>query len=259
MATKEQIRELLKAELRPINGKLEVIEAKFNDLQTAVDFLSTKYDTLLSQVQSSNEKLLALTSTSKNLKKDIQDVQKTAGKAANDYEELAQYLCRDCLEIAGIQPTRDLSCNHIVKSIGEALDLEITDSDISTSHPVPSYNKDASPKIIVKFTRRDVRNTFYGNRKKLKGKKVKNLPSLNLGNNNNYIYISESLTPSKKKLFGRANKLKKRLKWKFIWTNNGRIYLKESDNTNTHVIDSEENMNELELQYHSSNNASAHN
>ncbi|KAJ7331614.1 hypothetical protein OS493_019202 [Desmophyllum pertusum] len=41
MATKEQIRELLKAELRPINGKLEVIEAKFNDFQTAVDFLST--------------------------------------------------------------------------------------------------------------------------------------------------------------------------------------------------------------------------
>ena len=56
MATKEQIRELLKAELRPINGKLEVIEAKFNDLQTAVDFLSTKYDTLLSPTSTEFER-----------------------------------------------------------------------------------------------------------------------------------------------------------------------------------------------------------
>ena len=55
---------------------------------------------------------------------------------------------------------------------------------------------------------------------------------------NKKIYISESLTPKKKKLFGSVNKLKKELKWKFIWTNHGRIYLKKGEDTQTHKIDS---------------------
>ena len=55
---------------------------------------------------------------------------------------------------------------------------------------------------------------------------------------NKKIYISESLTPKKKKLFGSVNKLKKELKWKFIWTNHGRIYLKKGEDMETHKIDS---------------------
>ena len=44
-----------------------------------------------------------------------------------------------------------------------------------------------------------------------------------------YIYISESLTSTRKKLFGEINKERKRLKWKHIWTQNGRIFIKEAD------------------------------
>ena len=40
---------------------------------------------------------------------------------------------------------------------------------------------------------------------------------------------SESLTPTRKKLFGEVNKERKRLKWKHIWTQNGRIFTKETD------------------------------
>ena len=45
------------------------------------------------------------------------------------------------------------------------------------------------------------------------------------------VYISESLIPSKKKLFGVFNKLRKKLQWKYIWSNNGRIYLKQATNS----------------------------
>ena len=40
----------------------------------------------------------------------------------------------------------------------------------------PSYKPDAPPKIIVKFTRRDTRNSFYSNRKKLTQNIVQDLP-----------------------------------------------------------------------------------
>ncbi|CAH3013802.1 unnamed protein product [Porites evermanni] len=43
--------------------------------------------------------------------------------------------------------------------------VQVKEGDISTSHPLPTFKEDAPPKIIVKFTRRDMRNSFYTNPK----------------------------------------------------------------------------------------------
>ena len=70
----------------------------------------------------------------------------------------------------------------------------------------------------------------YANRRKLVKKKACNLPDLDLDLDlNNNVYISESLTSTRKKLFGEINKERKCLKWKHIWTQNGRILIKEAD------------------------------
>ena len=71
---------------------------------------------------------------------------------------------------------------------------------ISIAHQIPTYKEDAPSKIIVKFTRRDTRNRFYGSRRKLANKKIQDLPDLNLTSTEN-VYISESLTPYKMQLF----------------------------------------------------------
>jgi hypothetical protein len=49
----------------------------------------------------------------------------------------------------------------------------ITVHKVLNTHPLPTCNKDALPKIIVKFTRRNVRNKFYVERKTLAGKNLK--------------------------------------------------------------------------------------
>ena len=57
--------------------------------------------------------------------------------------------------------------------------------------------------------------------------------------------ISESLTRYKKGLFGEVNKLRKRIRWKHIWTQNSRIYIKEIDKSAVVVIDSYEDLDEF--------------
>ena len=44
------------------------------------------------------------------------------------------------------------------------------------------------------------------------------------------VLISESLTSSKQKLFGEVNKMKKTLQKEFIWTNNGKIFIRQDEN-----------------------------
>ena len=70
-----------------------------------------------------------------------------------------------------------------------------------------------------------------GKRKTIAGKEVGKVGTLrDLSQDpKKKLYISESLTQARKKLFGSINKFKKDNKWKYIWTNNGRIYLKQGD------------------------------
>lgn len=70
-------------------------------------------------------------------------------------------------EISGIAPNEELSCEGVVRPVGNAIDVSMSDMDISVSHPIPRsrLNTTAPPKIIVKFTRREIRDRFYYNRK----------------------------------------------------------------------------------------------
>jgi DNA repair exonuclease SbcCD ATPase subunit len=245
MVTVKEMKDLLKKELTPINNTLQQLSSNFDGLKDSVKFLSDKYDDLLRELHSMNEKHDLQSKNLKKAREELNEAKQRAAEAKQQAEELAQYIRRDCVEIAGIQPTMDLSCEAIVNSIGETIGVPITADDISIAHPIPSYNQSAAPKLIVKFTRRQVRNKFYQARKKLASKKAKDLPRLGLESDAR-VYISESLTPYKKKLFGQVNKLKKRLKWKYIWTYNGRIYLKQDENNGVHIFDKEEDFNEFQ-------------
>ena len=83
--------------------------------------------------------------------------------------------------------------------------MAASDTDISVTHPIPSFNAVAPLKLIVKFTGREVRDCFYSNRKNLARKQIKDIPGL--GSGHGRVYISESFTPSRKKLFGEINKI----------------------------------------------------
>ena len=97
---------------------------------------------------------------------------------------------------------------------------------------------------MVKFTRREVRDRFYSNRKNLARKQIMDIPGLG-PDGGGRVYISESLTPSRKKLFGEINKIKRSRKWKFIWTQNGGIFLREAENTRIYGFDTKEHLAEF--------------
>lgn len=244
MATKEEMRELLRQEIAPLKLEIGQISRRLDDLKTTVSFLSKKYDDLLGQYNHVAEKLSHQSSIIEGLKNDIHESRKTANEAVKQAEELAQYIRHDCLEITGIAPNEELSCEHIVRSIGNAIGVAVSDTDISVTHSIPSFNTAAPPKIIVKFTRREVRDHFYSNRKNLARKQIKDIPGLR-SDGCGHVYISESLTPSRKKFFGEINKIKKSRKWKFIWMHNGRIFLCEAENTRIYVFDTKEDLAEF--------------
>lgn len=250
--TLEQVKNLLKQELSPVNAKLDELTSKLSEIDTTVKFLSGKYDALLNQLKDINKKVTSHTSDIAKVKEDLKITEKLARDTSFEVEEIAQYLRRDCLEITGVAANEECSAEAITKSIGDVIGVPLQDNDISIAHPIPTYKAGAPPKLIVKFTRRSVRNKFYANRRKLSRKKAKDLPNLNLSSEAD-VFVSESLTPFKKKLFGDVNKVKKNLKWKYIWTYNGRIFIRQDENKPSFSFDSTEDLDKFKSEQASRN------
>ena len=245
MVTKQEIQTLFNEAIKPLERKIDSMTTNFIELKKSVEFLDKKYEDVLSQLRLANERNMQQSQKLNELESALENERKINQEATATFESLAQYLRRDSLEISEIPLSEDYSTNDIVTviAVGKAINV----SDISTSHPLPSYNSDAPPKIIVKFTRRDVRNVYYASRRKLIKIKTNELPDLGVTERVN-IYISESLTPFKK-LFGAVNSVKKRLRWKHIWTQNGRIFVKEAERSKPIYIDSYKDLEDFKRKH----------
>src|SRR6056300_1682679 len=112
--------------------------------------------------------------------------------------------------------------------------MQITRNDISTAHRLPPTRK-TKDRIIVKFARRETKDLIYNKRKLLKTKRTKDLPSVAAEpesptvSHKERIYVNESLTSYRKKLLGRIADYKKKQDFKYLWTVNGKIYLRANE------------------------------
>ena len=140
----------------------------------------------------------------------------------------------ECLEFYGIGKRPIEDTNKIILTIGDALGVQINEEDISVSHRLPQnkHNVVKPPIIIAKFVRRDTKENLYRARSKLR-----HITTQDLGfQGDNKIYIQESLKQKNKELFRKALQLKKSLKYKLIWTNSGRIYLRKDESPESPII-----------------------
>ena len=117
------------------------------------------------------------------------------------------------------------------------MDVKIEEQDISVSHRMPlSINKPNAvppgssrgssdmPVIVVKCTNRNVRDRLYRARSNLKNFTVGDIGLGRFGDGK--IFIQESLTVRRRKLFKQCLEIRKIFYYKFIWTYYGTIYLR---------------------------------
>ena len=119
-----------------------------------------------------------------------------------------------------------------------------------SQHVIPSHPIIQMPhrRLLLNLLEEMLRNVYYASRRKLIKIKTNELPDLGVTERVN-IYISESLTPFKKKLFGVVNSVKKRLRWKHIWTQNGRIFVKEAERSKPIYIDSYKDLEDFKCKH----------
>lgn len=206
--------------------------------QSKLDEVTKKLDDQSKLLESLNDELKKVQSENSSLQSKVIDLKLKCANLEKASEEAEQYSRRNTLEIRGVpcfaneSPVQSL---ELVKSIGRALNLNITSNSVDYCHRLKSRTDGNPPSIVVKFVRRfDARAMLNKRRvqRSLSCKDLKGLGDLKLGEST--IYIHPSLTAFRSKLRFLANTKKKALDYKWLWvTPDGDIKMRKTDKSRT--------------------------
>ena len=224
----QYVAERFESQIHEVRNQLKTIES-------AQKFISDKYDSVMEMTQATNKELKTMQNRLRESEERVNNIEGEVYNNMASVDDMQQYLRRDCLEITGIPVVPlDDPCN-LVAEVCEILNVGLDENDISVAHRLRA-TKNTKDRIIVKFVKRNKRDEVYKQRSKLNGKTTRCLPTVNaeiqegsIGTTAK-IYINESLTAYRRRLFGKINAFKNANNYKFIWTTNGTITKIHLDN-----------------------------
>lgn len=229
--------ETKKADENGANVSTTDLPAMVNNIICSSEFLDSLVDRLVEKVVTRLQESIDFnTKVIEDLKKELcirdskikelqDNIAKVREESADETEQLHQYTRRNNVEIHGVPEIQGEDTYEILKDIGKAVGCEINKSDIDISHRMPTSNKSLPRPIIAKFTNRWKKQELMAAKKQ-----VRQLQSSTIGINasSRPVYINDHLTPKSKGLLKRAKDL--RLKgFKYVWTREGKIFVRKDD------------------------------
>ena len=209
--TTERLEKILDEKLNPLSEQLKEALATVKTLNTKIEQMEDTFGMLQEENKALKQEQVSLKAQVLRSANDLKLVQ----KSINDLEE---YTRRNCLEIRGIplpEDSRVEDTNDIVLQLSQKMGIPLERNDISVSHRIRSSKASVDPAIIVKFVRREMRESLYRSRKRLKS-----ITTADLGFSgfsvDKKIFINESLTPKNKELFKDCLKFKNDKTYKFL-------------------------------------------
>lgn len=145
---------------------------------------------------------------------------------AKRMSDLEQYSRINNVEIRGVPLSEDENCLQVVQEIGNKVECPVTATDIDVVHRVPAKN--GTQHIIARFVSRTKKVEFASKARKAR------LTTADIGvqsKNEKPIFVNDHLTPERKRLFAQALSLKKEHGWKHLWTDNGAIKARKTDDS----------------------------
>ncbi|XP_053622066.1 uncharacterized protein LOC128681850 [Plodia interpunctella] len=192
-----------------LTERLEESDRKQDQLQKRVDILENQVAEL------STNKDISLQVTIENLKAEL-----------NDRD---QDLLGNDLEITNIPEEKGENLVHLVSSIADKLAVDLTEQNIvSVSRVGRSFEGDGAAQrprpIVVRVSRRAVRDQLLHSARVRRGATTE---GTGLPMPHRRFYINERLTKTNRQLFRRARDLGKSHNWRYVWTKDGKIFVRQ--------------------------------
>ncbi|XP_045541449.1 uncharacterized protein LOC123722939 [Papilio machaon] len=213
--------ELLEA-ISSLSGIIEAQNSRINHLENNIEVIEKKIESNTSET----EKLKAIIA---ELKADIR----------NRDQDM---LCND-IEITHLPETQNENTVHVVLAIAKKINVRLDERDVVFAERVgyyrPTADKLAPEKprpLMLRLSRRATRDDII---KAARVCRSITTEGMSLPGPAVYFYINERLTNYKRRLFHTTRKIAKEEKWKYVWTRNGKIFIRREQGKARHEVHAE--------------------
>lgn len=211
------------------------ITAELKEFEKSLAFNGEKIDDFILEMKDMKDKQVVLMKENVMLKEKMKNMEK-------DLEELQQYTRNHNIQIDGIPVQKEENLEQIVQEIGNAINVEIKDGEIDVVHRIPTRSSNNPEPIVVQFLSRRKRDEIII---KAKAKRI-TTNSINMTGPEKKIFINDHLTKERKQLLYQAKQKKLEKNYKFVWTRNGKIFMRKNETSNVIQIHQLDDLDEIQ-------------
>lgn len=226
MAVKENVETLMVLparvdQLMSLQPAVNLLQSAVTEMQAAVDFLSNRYDAVLSTISRNEKTIKELQGETASLREVVSEQAVAIRQLQTDANDSEQYSRQSNLEISAMALIPNENLRERVSELAESLCIaDYQACDVLAVHRLPA-KKDKTPVVIVRFSSAHVRDKWMSARGKLR--------SLVDANRVPRMFLNENLTRANRELFWQARAKGKEKNYKFVWVKSGRIFARRSE------------------------------
>lgn len=174
---------------------------------------------------------------------DFSSLRNTISDLQAEIYERDQALLLNDIEIAGCPEEASENNTHIVIALAKKIGVDLDERDVVSAEragPPRTTGRDGAPTrprpIAVRFTRRATRDALLRAARVRRNVTTEGLP---VSRPAQPLYVNERLTKHYRVLFQKARELSRSYKYKYIWTRDGKIFVRQEDGKARHRIRSD--------------------
>lgn len=202
------------------------IKSQFKEYEKSLDFNSDLIKKLTSELTDLSSVVKTLKAQNEDLKRENFQIKEDLKQAQTEIADLQQYSRRTNLEITNLPESENENVTEVLTSVFSCLDINLIDQ-VSTAHRIPTSRKDKPKPIIVQFVNKQQRDTCL---KAARAKKI-NASQVSDRFKKEPVYFNEHLIPKVKEVFYHCRKFKEANNYKFAWVKDGKIFIRENENS----------------------------
>ncbi|KAK5646928.1 hypothetical protein RI129_005392 [Pyrocoelia pectoralis] len=241
-ATEPDLKDILKSlreDIKIIKDSQKRLETEFsqsiNQCHEKVDENRSLIDKQNIIIQKQQEIIDMISGENVNLKKNIELLQE-------EIDFVKQENRSKTLEIHGLPVQKNETLAAAVSNLAISIGFKNWNSEkVDECFQLPKTTSFEYPTIVLRLNKKQDKEEF---------KVRRDLNTSHIGMQKvSPIYVNESLTEIRRKLLGKARIFKKERKWKYVWIKNGKIFLRNTDNSKVYQICTQKQLNELMMSY----------
>ena len=215
----------------PLDHKYVTI-TKFNELHASIEAvkgLSTKNSVEKTVLKKSNEEMKIDNANLNRLNNELQGkFDKAVDEVSNlrdQINEIEQYLRVNNVEIVGYPDFDSTTIDYedmlleVFNQLPGFQENPLTKADIDICHPLNTERKDQKNVGVCRFVSRKAKFAILEAKKSTRDFKYKD----------KNVYINEHLSRYNRSLFAAASEAKRTKNYKYLWVNNGQIFMRKED------------------------------